>query len=75
MIIGAAIAFRKRLGGEKRINDYCHSLAVAGGKLVANILGTKVLDLTDEAELTANMVRILLKVHLRKNSLAPFRQT
>ncbi|PPQ75057.1 hypothetical protein CVT26_012059, partial [Gymnopilus dilepis] len=57
-----AIAFRERLGGERKINDYCHSLAVAGGKLVARMLGTKVMDLAKDAELTANMTNIELPI-------------
>ncbi len=51
-----AIAFRRRMGGEQKINDFCHTLAVAGGRLVAEILGTKVMDSTDNGELTASMV-------------------
>ncbi|KAF8961602.1 pyridoxal phosphate-dependent transferase [Flammula alnicola] len=57
-----AIAFRQRLGGEKNINDYCHSLAVAGGRLVAEMLGTTVMDSTDKGELTANMTNIGLPI-------------
>ncbi|KAF8908098.1 pyridoxal phosphate-dependent transferase [Gymnopilus junonius] len=57
-----AIAFRRRLGGEKKINDYCHSLAVEGGRLVAKILGTKVMDSTEEGELTANMTNFELPI-------------
>jgi len=57
-----AIAFRQRLGGEENINHYCHSLAVAGGRLVAERLGTKVMDSTDNGELTANMTNIELPI-------------
>ena len=51
----AALDFRKFLGGEERITKYCHDLAVAGGRKVAQILGTNVVD-TASGELTANMV-------------------
>ncbi|KDR68934.1 hypothetical protein GALMADRAFT_77978 [Galerina marginata CBS 339.88] len=57
-----ATAFRQRLGGEKKINDYCHALAVEGGRLVAKKLGTAVMDPTDLGELTANMTNIELPI-------------
>ncbi|TFY59312.1 hypothetical protein EVJ58_g5855 [Rhodofomes roseus] len=41
-------------GGEEVINAYCHQLAIAGGKGLAEILGTEVLDVT--GELTRNMI-------------------
>lgn len=50
-----ALDFRKFLGGEKRITEYCHSLAIAGGRKAAEVLGTEMVE-TDEGELTANMV-------------------
>jgi hypothetical protein len=55
----SAIDFRITIGGEKKMNDYCHSLAVAGSRKLAEILGTHVLDSTDlEGELIANMVSL-----------------
>ena len=45
--------FRKWLGGEEVINAYCHKLALDGGKRLAGILGTEVLDKT--GEFTLNM--------------------
>ncbi|KAK4684179.1 hercynylcysteine S-oxide lyase, partial [Tremellales sp. Uapishka_1] len=54
-----AIAFRKSIGGEERIMKYCHSLAVAGGKRVAKILGTDVIE-NEERNLTACMVNVNL---------------
>ncbi|KAI8619593.1 pyridoxal phosphate-dependent transferase [Chytriomyces sp. MP71] len=39
----AAIDFRKWIGGEEAIRDYCHRLAVRGGHIVADILGTSVM--------------------------------
>ena len=49
-----ALAFREWLGGEKVINDYCHKLALDGGRRLAQILGTRLMDET--GELTLNMV-------------------
>jgi hypothetical protein len=53
-----ALDFRKYLGGEKRITEYCHNLAVDGGRKAAEILGTEMVE-TKDGELTANMVRSL----------------
>jgi hypothetical protein len=52
----SALDFRAWLGGEYKINNYCRSLALAGGKRLAEILGTNVMDST--GELTLNMVRM-----------------
>ena len=52
----AALDFREWLGGEKKINDYCHSLALSGGTLLSKLLGTPLLDPT--GELTLNMVNV-----------------
>lgn len=56
-----ALDFRNFLGGEKRIAQYCHDLAVAGGRKAAEIMGTDVVD-TEDDELTANMVSHLSNV-------------
>ncbi|TNY20098.1 pyridoxal phosphate-dependent transferase [Rhodotorula diobovata] len=59
----AALDFRRDvLGGEERIYDYCHSLALEGGELVAQILGTEVLrnEKAEDGELTACMVNVSL---------------
>jgi hypothetical protein len=50
----AALDFRNWLGGEAEINTYCHEVAVKGGKRLAEIFGTKVMD--PEGDLTVNMV-------------------
>jgi hypothetical protein len=47
--------FRQWLGGEHKINEYTHNLAIAGGKHLANLLGTSVMD--PDGDLTLNMVR------------------
>jgi len=54
----AALDFRKYLGGEAKINAYCRSLAIAGGKRLAEIMGTRLLD--PEGHLTLNMVNVEL---------------
>ncbi len=53
-----ALDFRQWLGGEQKINDYCHSLALSGGKLLSQLLGTPLLDPT--GELTLNMTNVEL---------------
>lgn len=60
-VVAIALAFRKYIGGEKRINDYCHELALTGGRCVAAILKTEVMD-SDKIpeELIGNMVRTKL---------------
>ncbi|KAG6877701.1 hypothetical protein C0993_004911, partial [Termitomyces sp. T159_Od127] len=57
----AALDFRSKIGGEKRIIDYCHALAVNGGRRVAEILGTQVMDMPETSgELIGTMVNVLL---------------
>ncbi|EPQ52602.1 PLP-dependent transferase [Gloeophyllum trabeum ATCC 11539] len=57
--IPAALEFRNWIGGEHKINEYCHQLALGGGKRLAEILGTSVME-NDKGELTANMVNVEL---------------
>ncbi|KZT57914.1 PLP-dependent transferase [Calocera cornea HHB12733] len=64
--IDAALNFREAIGGEKKINDYCHNMAVQGGKRLAAVLGTRVLDQT--GELTANMTNVLVPVDISEFS-------
>ena len=52
--VSAALDWRKWIGGEKAINDYCHSLALEGGKRLAQILGTRRMD--EDGAFTAHMV-------------------
>ncbi|BFZ57735.1 hypothetical protein PYCC9005_004788 [Savitreella phatthalungensis] len=44
LAIPAAIEYRKSLGGEVAVIEYCEKLASEGGALVADILGTEVLE-------------------------------
>ncbi|KAG6885747.1 hypothetical protein C0993_010257 [Termitomyces sp. T159_Od127] len=53
-----ALNFRNWLGGEHKINEYCHDLALKGGKRLAEIFGTQVMD--PEGDLTLNMVNVEL---------------
>ncbi|KAF8959578.1 pyridoxal phosphate-dependent transferase [Flammula alnicola] len=53
-----ALEFREWLGGEEKINEYCHNLAIKGGQALAKVLGTHVLD--PEGHLTLNMVNVAL---------------
>ena len=48
--------FRRWIGGEDKIYDYCHNLAIRGGKLLAEMFDTRLLDPTGEQ--TATMVRL-----------------
>lgn len=50
-----AIEFRQWLGGEEAIQTYTSNLAKEGGQLVADILGTEVME-AKESKLTASMV-------------------
>jgi len=56
--IHPALDFRRWLGGEQKINDYCHSLALSGGKLLSQLLRTSLLDPT--GEFTLNMTNVEL---------------
>ncbi|CCO29651.1 putative aminotransferase C660.12c [Rhizoctonia solani AG-1 IB] len=51
-----ALEFREAIGGEKKIDDYCHLLAVKGGARLAEMFKTRVME-TEENELTAHMLR------------------
>jgi len=70
--INAAIDFREWLGGEYKINEYTHALAIAGGKYLAELLGTSVMD--PDGELTLNMVNVELPIPGEVESTAVVRQ-
>ncbi|TFK94027.1 PLP-dependent transferase [Polyporus arcularius HHB13444] len=59
-----AIAFREWLGGESAIYDYCHQLALNGGKKLAEVMATKVLD--EDGELTVTMPNVQLPLPVEK---------
>ncbi|BGO96076.1 hypothetical protein NBRC10512_007186 [Rhodotorula toruloides] len=61
----AALVFRQNvLGGEERINEWCHQLAVEGGEEVAKVLGMRTMRNArpEEGELVANMVNVELPI-------------
>ncbi|KIJ57818.1 hypothetical protein HYDPIDRAFT_34765 [Hydnomerulius pinastri MD-312] len=58
--VSAALDFRQWLGGEHKINEYTHNLAIAGGKRLAERLGTSVMD--PEGDLTLSMVNVELPI-------------
>ncbi|PPQ88741.1 hypothetical protein CVT25_008548 [Psilocybe cyanescens] len=58
LTVKEALEFRHWMGGEEKINAYCHDLALKGGQLMAKILGTRVMD--PAGELTLNMVNVEL---------------
>ncbi|TFK16814.1 PLP-dependent transferase [Coprinopsis marcescibilis] len=58
LTIPDALAFRQWLGGEHKINAYCHSLALQGGKYLAELWGTELMD--PEGTQTLNMVNVRL---------------
>ncbi|KDR81048.1 hypothetical protein GALMADRAFT_241675 [Galerina marginata CBS 339.88] len=55
-----ALEFREWMGGEEKINAYCHDLAIKGGQVLAKVLGTQVID--PEGDLTLNMVNVALPI-------------
>jgi hercynylcysteine S-oxide lyase len=61
--VSAAFEFIERCGGAQKIRDYCHNLAVEGGKRAAEILGTEVLG-GDGAEDIASMVNVRLPLEI-----------
>lgn len=66
----AALDFRTWLGGEAKINEYCHGLALRGGKRIAEVMGTQMMDSDEkEGELIANMVYICLVRPAKKDLL------
>lgn len=58
--VGPALDFRKWLGGEEKINEYCRSLAIKGGKKLAETIGTEEMDQTPGNALTLNMANVRL---------------
>ncbi|KAF8815672.1 PLP-dependent transferase [Phlegmacium glaucopus] len=55
-----ALEFRQWLGGEHKINAYCHNLALEGGEILAEMWDTRVIDPT--GEFTLNMVNVELPI-------------
>ncbi|TFY60918.1 hypothetical protein EVJ58_g4845 [Rhodofomes roseus] len=58
-----ALSFRAFLGGEEKINAYCHQLALAGGRRMAEILGTSMMySAEDEEGYNLNMANVELPI-------------
>lgn len=70
LTVGAALDFRTWLGGEEKINEWCHKLAVEGGEKIAEVLGTEVMKGKDDHELCLNMVNVRLP--LSSSSAFPY---
>lgn len=63
----AAMDFREHIGGEEKIRQYTHDLAVKGGELVAKILGTRTMDIKG-SNCTASMANVELPYRLENLS-------
>ncbi|TFL02284.1 PLP-dependent transferase [Pterulicium gracile] len=62
MAVNAALDMREWLGGEEKIWEYCHGLAVDGTRRLAEILGTQLLDKTENLEFTTMMCEVGLPI-------------
>ncbi|CAO3625096.1 unnamed protein product [Cunninghamella echinulata] len=62
LCVEEVMKYRKSLGGEEKIMEYCHGLAVSGASVAADILGTNVLE-NDEETLTACMSNVRLPLY------------
>jgi hypothetical protein len=69
LLVPAALDFRLWLGGEQKINDYCRSLALTGGKLLSQLLGTPLLDPTGEFTLNMTNVGLPLEPNIPDNAV------
>ncbi|EIW86131.1 PLP-dependent transferase [Coniophora puteana RWD-64-598 SS2] len=58
--VDEALNFRAWLGGEALIHQYCHTMALRGGRALAQHLGTEVMD--PDGSLTWNMVNVALPI-------------
>ncbi|KAI1200652.1 PLP-dependent transferase [Nemania serpens] len=66
-----AIEWRERvLGGEAKIMEYTHMLAQEGGKAVARILGTEVLDNESRTMSRCAMTNVALPIHVSVASIS-----
>lgn len=59
LAVKAALEYRESIGGEEAIRNYTHDLAVKGGALVAEMLGTQVLENSIKSY-TASLVNVEL---------------
>jgi len=66
LCIPAALKWREDLGGEDRIREYCWRLAQEGGKHVARVLGTEVLDNSTHTLSRCCMTNVRLPISVTK---------
>ncbi|KAI9512021.1 PLP-dependent transferase [Russula earlei] len=66
--IHPALHFRQWLGGEQKINGHCRSLALTGGRLLSQLLGTSLLDPTGEFTLNMTNVELPLSPNIPDNA-------
>ena len=68
--VPAALEFRKSIGGEDAIMAYCTELARQGGRLVANKLGTEVIDNASHTNTDCCFTTVKLPINLNKIKIA-----
>ncbi|KAI9494038.1 pyridoxal phosphate-dependent transferase [Zychaea mexicana] len=66
LCVGDALDFRNSLGGEEAIQSYCNDLARQGGQLLAEALGTEVLENVDNS-LTVAMTNVRIPFENKRN--------
>ncbi|OZJ03109.1 hypothetical protein BZG36_03374 [Bifiguratus adelaidae] len=59
MSIFSALEYRKKIGGEERIQTYCHDLAIRGAQYLSKLFGTRYIE-NEEGTLTASMCNVQL---------------
>lgn len=67
--IKASYEFRKAIGGEDKIREYCYQLAKDGGELVARQLGTEVLT-GKQDDIITSMVNVRVPLELPQSELS-----
>jgi selenocysteine lyase/cysteine desulfurase len=66
LCIPAAIEWRESIGGEKAIRDYCGNLARDGTKMVAEMLGTEILENSTQTLTQCCMANVRLPLDAAK---------
>ncbi|KAF8861732.1 aminotransferase family protein-like protein [Acephala macrosclerotiorum] len=70
LVVKDSIKWREQVcGGEKAIIDYTSKLAKEGGKAVAKILGTKILDNSSETLTDCSLVNVLLPLKVSESMI------